>query len=133
MPDLEAVKDLRIELIADVDLIAIVPASDVKIGWKQEFKSFPCVVISQAGGNAVGLIGVATSSVGSRVAKESIIFQIDIYSRTSRRQTLEICGIISKTMLTMGYAKGADRDDWSTELESYVKTTTWKTNGVYDF
>lgn len=133
MPDLEAVRDLRIKLIADVDLIAIVPASDVKTGWKQEFKSFPCVVISQAGGNAVGLIGVGTGAVGTRNAKESIIFQIDIYSRKNRRQTLEICGILSKIMLAMGYAKGADRDDWSTELESYVKTTTWKTNDVYSF
>ena len=133
MPDLDEVKILRNELIADTDLIAIVPASDVKVGWKQQFKSFPCVVISQAGGNAVGLIGVGTGAVGTRVAKESIVFQIDIYSRTSRRQTLEICKIISRTMLVMGYAKGADRDDWSTELESYTKTTTWKINSVYDF
>lgn len=133
MPELDAIRDLRNALVADADLVAIVSASDVKPGWKQDFKSFPCIIISQAGGNAVGLVGVAKSPVGSRVAKESIIFQIDIYSRKGVRQTLEICKIISKTMLVMGYAKGADRDDWAIELEAYRKTTTWKINDVYDF
>lgn len=133
MPDLEAVRDIRNAFIADVNLTAIVPASNIHMGWKQEPKVFPCIVISQAGGGAVGLTGIANASVGNRVAKENPSFQIDIYSRKNVRQTLEICGLISNILLVSGWEKMADINRYENEIEAFRKTTTWRITNVYNF
>ncbi len=133
MPTLDTIRDIRNAFIADASLTAIIPATSIHAGWLQEPKVFPCIVISQAGGGSVGLTGIANAPVGKRVVKENLSFQIDIYSRKNSRQTLEVCDIIAKILLVLGWAKMADVNRYAIEVEAFRKITTWRTNNVYNF
>ena len=121
------IKALRDILINDANLIAVVPSSSILVGWARIPESYPCIVIHQVGGSDVGHLGYGTAPAGSKIREERSIFQINIFSDKSRKQTYEIADLIRNALMSSEYnfTKGADVDIWEDEIKAYRKAVTW--------
>ena len=117
--------DLRNSLVGNSSLTALVPSSDIQVGWKRELANFPCIIISQAAGTDNGYLGYSTSSSGNKVAKENVSYQIDIYSRNSIKEILDIEDVLRKILLNNGYRKTSDNDAYNSDYQAYRKITIW--------
>jgi len=122
---LDALLTVRNKLISSSDLTALVPASQIKVGWQKTIDSFPCIIINQAAGNDVGYLGYAASPSGNKVRREQVTVQIDIYSRKSRQNVFEIADEIVPLMISLGSSKDSDVDDFNDDLSVYRKIQTY--------
>lgn len=105
---------------------ALVPKSNIRVGWPREIKSFPCILITQIAGSDIGYLGYRSAVAGSRVRKELITFQIDIYSKNTRKDTYDISDVISPLlMVSGGCRKDRDVDMYNDELMTYWKSQAY--------
>ena len=118
--------EIRNLLIGFSTLTALVSSSNIKIGWSSTLDSFPAVTISQAAGTDTGQLGYGTSPSGSRVGVEEVSYQLDIYSRTSWKETLDIEDAIKKVLLKNGYSKTSSNDMWEPDIKAFRKITMWR-------
>ena len=118
--------EIRNLLINFIPLTALVSSSNIKVGWSSSLDSFPTITISQAAGSDVGQLGYATSPSGSRVGVEEVSYQLDIYSRTSWKETLDIEDAIKKVLLKNGYSKTSSNDIWEPDIKAFRKVTMWR-------
>ena len=118
-------KKIRGYLISSDTVTAIVPKSDIKVGWTKITDNFPCIVITQAGGTDQGYLGYKTSPAGSKIRVEESIFQIDIFSKNSRQETLEIADAVVKTLISGGCRKDSDIEMYDDDTKLYRKTQTY--------
>lgn len=133
MPSYDQIKALRELLINDATITSYVNANDITVGWSRELANFPCITISNAGGTSQGYIGNGSASDGNRVAKETLIIQIDIISRTNVKNTYDIADAISEVLLANGYTKSSDNDMYIDDFEAYRKVMIWRIVRGYDF
>jgi len=77
-----AYSSTRLLLTQKAALVALVPSSNIRIGYMKEINDFPCITISQTGGSSYGYLGYRTSAAGSKQRREDRTMQIDIYSRS---------------------------------------------------
>ena len=125
-------KNIRDYLVASSAVTTYVSASNIRVGWPDVPDSFPCIIIEQAGGEDYGHLGYNTSSVGSRVRRETSIIQIDIYSTTSRKEILDIADAIVPVMISGGCRKTSDIDTYNDDLEAHRKIQTYMLYHVHD-
>lgn len=118
--------ELRNALVSSSELTSLVDDEDIQVGWKRELTDFPCIIISQAGGVDYGYLGYSTSPSGSKLSREESYYQIDIYSRTSMKNILDIYGILREILIKLGYRKTADNDAFEIEYNAFRKITTWR-------
>ena len=121
-----ALKECRDALISDSTLTSLVPASNINVGWLKTDASFPCITITQAAGTDIGQLGRNSASSGSKLDREIILLQLNIYSRDSISNVYKIRDAIKKVMMSQSYTQTVDRDGWEEPIKSYSKTTVWQ-------
>ena len=123
---LDGIRDIRGYLCSASAITNQVPRSSIKIGWPRELDQFPCVLITQVAGTDVGLLGYKRTSLGSRQRREYIVFNIDIFSRDSRRETYSIADEITPIMIASGACrKTSDVDLYDDNLGVYRKLQSY--------
>lgn len=124
-----SMKDLYDTLYTDTDLNSKCPSGNIRVGWKRDDEEFPSISLIQQGGSEVGLLGYSKSS--GNVA-ELFGVQINIYSRENTLETYDIYEKLRPIMISGGYEKTADVDDWNNDLSAHVKITRWNLNNYYE-
>jgi len=114
-------------LVSDNDITSIVDTSNIKVGFSVEPDAYPCVTLSQIGGESYGFLGYKNASIGSRNRGDSWLMQVDIYSRDSVAQVQLIADEIEKAfhISGSGYRKVGDVDGFEEGLKAYHKVQTW--------
>jgi len=129
---LNTLKQIRGYMISSSAITSIVSAADIKVGWVRTEDNFPCITINQVGGTDVGYLGYNTSAAGSHLRKENTTYQIDIYSKNSRLQTLQIADLIVPRMISGGCRKDSDIEDFNDDLGIYRKLQTYTKISHFD-
>jgi len=133
---LEMFRDIRGWIISSSSVKAISPSvskSNIKVGWPKSVDSFPCILITQAGGSDFGYLGYRTAAAGSRMRRETSVMQIDIYSRDSRRHTLQLADAITPTLIASSQArKTSDVDTYDDGLSAYRKILSYTISKEHD-
>jgi len=130
---LAATKNIRDYLCDDPTITSLVSTSNIRVGWPNELDAFPTILITQSAGMDIGYLGYRTSAAGSRVRREEVNIQIDIFSQTSRRETLQIADAIVPVMIASGAArKISDIDMYDDNLKSYRKMQTYSFTMFHD-
>lgn len=124
-----SMKDLYDSLYSDTNLNSKCPSGNIRVGWRRDEEEFPSISLIQQGGNEVGLLGYSKAS--GNVA-ELFGVQINIYSRETTLETYDIYEKLRPIMISEGYEKTADADDWDDNLSAYVKITRWNLNNYYE-
>ena len=123
---LTASRNVRNYLVKNAAITALVPASNISMGWPRELDKFPCILISQSSGIDKGLLGYKTTPAGSRNRREEYSVQLDIFSQKNRRETLAIADAIVPVMIVSGAARKInDSDLYESDLEAFRKTQTF--------
>ena len=111
--------------ILSSSVTTIVPKKDVTIGYRKTIDNFPCIIITQRAGMDTGFLGYGQA--GQRTRKEECLFSLDIYSRTSRKQTYDIADILVPVLIASGSCKKVgDIDMYDDSLSVYHKAQTYK-------
>jgi hypothetical protein len=103
----------------------LVGGSDIKVGWVRTDDQFPCITINQVGGVDYGYLGYKTATAGSKIRREEASIQIDIYSKDSRLETLEIGDAVVKELISGGCRKESDNEMYDDELGIYRKNQSY--------
>jgi len=122
---LTATQSFRTWLISSSTITTLVPINDIKVGWERVADSFPCVTLTQITGSDLGYLGYKTASAGSKIRKENITMQIDIFSKTSRKETLDISDAIVPVLISGGCTKESDTEMYDDNLGAYRKIQTY--------
>ena len=91
---------LRKILINNSEITALVPSSNISVGYLRSDDSFPKIALFRAGGSSVGRLGYKTSSVGNKESNRISRFQIDILSRDSIEDLENIDDVVIKALLS---------------------------------
>jgi len=120
----DAITDIRGYLASSTSVTALVPKKDITVGWKKTIDNFPCVIVNQVSGIDKGYLGYGLA--GNRTRQETFVFTVDIYSRTSRKQTYSIADAIVPLLIVSGSCKKInDIDMYDDVLSSYRKLQTY--------
>ena len=122
---LATLKQMRGYMVSSSAITAIVPSNDIRVGWLRIDDQFPCITINQVSGLDVGNLGYNTSAAGSQMRRETSTYQIDMYSKASRLQTLQIADLIVPRMISGGCRKNSDNDDYDDESQTYRQIQTY--------
>jgi hypothetical protein len=122
---LDITRKLRGYLVSSSTVTAYVPARKIKAGWPRTLDEFPCIIINQAGGSDYGYLGYGTSDAGSKMRRESANIQIDIYSKNSRLETIQIADEVVKELISGNCTKQSDNESYNDELGIYRKIQTY--------
>jgi len=126
-------KQIRGHLVSSSALSSYVGASDIKVGWDKLPHEFPSIIITQTGGGAYGYLGYKTSPGGSRIRRETVSMQLDIYSTKSRLETLQMEDIITPLLIVSSQArKESDIDTFDDELKAYRKILSYTITQFHD-
>ena len=115
----EVVKEVRDLLISDGTVISLVPASNIRVGWSESRISFPIVVITMVSESDIGYLGFGTSSEGNKLHRQEATIQVDILSRSSIKETLDIGDAITKVLMYNGFSKATEVDIWDNLLKAH--------------
>lgn len=112
-------------LISSSTITSLVPTSNIGVAWRYIEDKFPCIVLSQMGGTDTGFLGYNKSTPGSKDRRETMDIKVDIYSRTSRKNTLDIAHAIVPIMISGGCKKTSDFENFDDKQLIYIKTQTY--------
>jgi len=129
---LDITKTIRNYLISSTSVTNLVPKSDIKMSFTRLEDSFPCIVITQAGGSDIGYLGYRTAAAGSKIRLEEALLQLDIFSKKSRKETLDIADAVVKTLISGGCSKESDIEMYDDETGLYRKTQTYSYKLFHD-
>lgn len=122
---LDITRMIRGFLVSSSTVTGYVPARKIKAGWPRTLDEFPCIIISQASGTDYGYLGYGTSDAGSKIRREEASIQIDIYSKNSRLETMQIADEIVKELVSGNCTKQSDNEGYNDELGIYRKIQTY--------
>jgi hypothetical protein len=122
---LDVTRKIRGYLISSSSVTTYVNSSDIKVGWVKTEDSFPCITINQVTGIDYGYLGYGTSAAGSKMRREEVNLQIDIYSKTSRLETLQIADAVVKVLVSGTCRKVSDNEMYDDDLGIYRKIQTY--------
>jgi hypothetical protein len=125
----DLIKDLYDTITDDTNITNLVDSSNIKVGWQNTISTYPSIAIIRIGGNAVGRLGHNTSDYGQ--VEENFGVQIEIYSQNSLKEVYDICDLLTLNMITNGYSKLSDTDDWDDTLSAHAKITRWNKLSIY--
>jgi len=113
-------------LVQSGDLIALVPLTNIRIGFTPEPDSYPCITLTQVAGSTFGYTGHGTSPKGSKLRRDDHTFQIDIYTRSGVLNLEQIADQVDKALMSgTGYRKVSDNDYREEYLNANRKIQTW--------
>lgn len=118
--------DLRTKLLKNSTLTGYVPSNNIQLGWLREDAEFPTITITQAGGTDVGQLGYNPAPGGSKLAKETVSYQLDLYSKTSVKNILDMYDTLKGIMISSSYEKISDVDMYEPDLKAHRKITIWR-------
>ena len=125
----QAMLNTRNALIGNTAISSQVPANDIKVGWPRQLESFPCILISQAGGTDNGFLGYQTGGL----RREENVLQIDIFSDASSTETLQIADNIVPVMISsLAASKTGDVNNFDDKLNVYRKVQTYSFTMEHD-
>jgi hypothetical protein len=125
-----AYSSMRHLLIQDSKISSQVGVSNIRVGFGNLSDSYPCITLSQAGGESYGYLGWGTSPHGSKLSRDNNSFQVDVYSRDSIQELEQICDNIKPALLSgnisgNGLRKINDNYMWEDSLHAHRKILTW--------
>lgn len=121
-----AYSSMRNLLIQDSNISSQVGVSNIRVGFGNLSDSYPCITLSQAGGESYGYLGWGTSPHGSKLSRDNNSFQVDVYSRTSVEDLENICDNVRVALLSGGtLRKVNDNYMWEDSLHAHRKILTW--------
>ena len=126
--------ELRGIICSSTAVLSKIPKGNILFGWpKTEFK-FPCIIINQVAGSDMGYLGYKSATKGTRIRKETVTFQIDILSRTSRQDLYDVAdAVVPLFMVSGNYRKDSEIDTYDDNLSAFRKIQTFtKTHLVND-
>lgn len=126
------ITDFRGYFISSSALTTLVPVKDIRIGWSTEKDTFPCVILQQSDGSDIGLLGYNQSPAGTKVRKEIVTLQIDVYSRSNMKNVYDIFDVIVPIMISGSCRKNSDLDMFQEELGIFRKTQTYTLSKIFD-
>jgi len=118
----EVMRDFRGYFISSTSLTTLVPAKDIRIGWSSTVDNFPCIILQQSAGSDVGYLGYNMATTGSKIRREVMTIQVDIYSRASKHNVDTIADVIVPIMISGGCRKDSDVDMYNDDIDVYRKT-----------
>jgi len=127
-----SITHIRGYLISSSSVTSLVNTNNIKVGWPKSLDSFPCVTITQTGGGDYGYLGYGTSTAGSKIRREESTFQIDIFSQSSRLETIQIADEIVKVLISGTCRKNSDIDMYDDETGLYRKIQTYTITEFHD-
>jgi len=114
-------------------LTAMVPASDIRIGFLKQPDNFPSIALSQIGGSTYGYTGYAKSDAGYKQRRDDRTFQVNIYSRSGMLHLQKVSDqVVLALMSGSGYRKISDNDGYEDGIKSYRKIQTWTSWSMID-
>ena len=122
----EVLKSVRDILITDGDVLSLIPASKIRVGWSSTVVDFPLVVISIVSESDIGMLGYGTSEEGEKLHRVEVSIQIDILSRASIKETLDIGDAITRALMKNGYSKSTEVDMWDDLLKAHRRMLRFK-------
>jgi len=122
---LNVTSTIRNYLVNSSTLTAIVNDSSIRVGWTKIHDTFPCITLTQVGGSDYGYLGYGTTTAGSKLRREEVSIQLDIFSKTSRLETIQIADIIVPIMISGTCRKVSDIEMYDDEVGIYRKTQTY--------
>jgi len=124
-----ATLSIRNILIASSALTSQVSTSNIKSGWPKELDSFPSILISQSSGTDTGFLGYRVGGL----RREEVSIQVDIFSRDTRKEVLDIGDTIVPIIISsMSAKKTSDTDMYDTSLNVYRKTQIYSFTMEHD-
>jgi len=114
----EILREVRDAFINDANITALVPATKIRVGWQESVTTFPSIIISTVTETETGQLGYAHNK---RKAVLTTI-QVDILSRKSLQNAVEIADAVSQCMLELGWEKVGDLDTFDTLMKCHRKT-----------
>lgn len=122
---LDDLKNFRGYLCSSSAVISLVPKSNIQIGWPRDKFNMPSIIITQVTGTDIGYLGYRTAAAGSRVRREELTFQVDIYAK-NRKDTYSIADTIVPILIVSGACrKNSDNDMYNDDLRSYRKSQSY--------
>jgi len=115
---LEILKEVRNAYIADPEITAYVSPSKIRVGWQESITAFPSIIISTVTERETGQLGYSYS----KRKTVSTTIQVDIISRKSVQETVEIADKVTDKMLDLGFEKVGDMDTYDTLMKCHRKT-----------
>lgn len=113
-------------LTASTPITNLVSASNIKMGvQKTTPSSYPCIVVTQAGGSERVYMGYGSSPSGSKFAVEDASYQIDIMNQQSPMKNLDIYDVMKIPLMSNGFTKISDNSILEEELDAYRQITRW--------
>jgi len=129
---LDITRRLRGYLISSSSVTAYVPARKIKVGWPRSLDEFPCVILTQTSGTDLGYLGYRTATAGSKLRKETSNIQVDIYSKNSRLETIQIADEIVKVLISGNFTKGTDVEYYNDDVGVYRKMQSYSYTQFHD-
>lgn len=115
----DIVLEARNLLINNQSVTSLVEPANIRVGWSDGQVNFPSVSISTVGETDVGYLGFGTAPEGSRLHRIEATIQIDIISKTSIKETLEIADAITKVLLGNSFSKQSEVDIWDDMMKAH--------------
>lgn len=119
-------------LVNKSTITALVTAGNIKVGWDRLPSDFPCILITQSSGRDLGYLGYGTAAAGSKIRQEDVTMQVDIFSKTSRKETLDISDVVVPVLISGGCTKESDVETYDDVLEAYRKIQLYSLYKFHD-
>jgi hypothetical protein len=123
---LNTATELRGYLCSSVSVTNIVPKGNILYGWPKVIDKLPCIIINQIAGSDYGYLGYKVATKGTRIRRETVTFQVDILSKTSRRELYNVAdAVVPLFMVSGNYRKDSEIDTYDDNLSAYRKIQTF--------
>lgn len=127
---MDTIRDIQGYLSSSSAITDLVPIRDIKVGWTKTLDTFPCIIITQAGGTDIGDLGYNTAAAGSKIRRETPIIQINICSRVSALETHQIADEVIPVLISGSSRKIGDFDDFNDDYNVNQKILTFSFTNI---
>jgi len=129
----ELASDIRSYLCSSTAVLSKVPKGNILFGWPKLVEKFPCIIINQVAGSDMGYLGYKSATKGTRIRKETVTFQVDILSRTSRQDLYDVAdAVVPLFMVSGNYRKDSEIDTYDDNLSAFRKIQTFTKTTFHD-
>ncbi|MBE3094089.1 MAG: hypothetical protein IMZ52_03590 [Actinobacteria bacterium] len=125
--------EIRGFLCSSTSVLSKVPKGNILFGWPKLVEKFPCIIINQVAGSDMGYLGYKSATKGTRIRKETVTFQVDILSRTSRQDLYSVAdAVVPLFMVSGNYRKDSEIDTYDDNLSAFRKIQTFTKSHLID-
>ena len=118
--------EIRGYLCSSTAVTSKIPKGNILFGWPKIMDKFPCILINQVAGSDYGYLGYKTAAVGTRIRRETVTFQVDILSKTSKQDLFDVAdAVVPLFMISGNYRKDSEFDTYDDNLSAFRKIQTF--------